>query len=219
MKGFFFFFKLWSSTEEPVGKMVLPTIYSGRKPVIIQMSPLALFANVVSGHCRVCLFSKLLSITWPFSSFHQPAPVCSPHLWHFGRSNWDDHCGLELSLLPFSFCLSSLPSPSPSALLLFLLPSTDRDGSPRQAVHWPVWCPDVEGAQQLIAVMALRALSQTIRMLTSPPLNVHGSEGRVVGGGWVVTLPSPLSHYHHPPFASLPVFSMTHHENKKVSDA
>lgn len=59
-------------------------------------------------------------------------------------------------------------------------------------------------AAPLIGVMAPRALSQTIQMLTSPPLLWTAKVLSVewVGGNKVIGLPAP--------------FSMTHHENKSA---
>lgn len=158
-----------SATKGPGGKVVLPT----RFMVAIKLYLYKCLCFVCK--CHVGLFlglslsrykhGKLPCITWTFSSFPNLLPFSFFfRLWHFRHSNLDDHRGLELS--PLFFSSFFLPSSPP---LLFLLPSTNRDDSPR-------WYPDAQGAQQLIAVMALRAPSQTIRMLTSPPLNVHGSE-------------------------------------------
>ena len=103
----------------------------------------------------------------------------------------DGRCGLELYLFIF-FLLPSEPWHQPTLRSLDL---------------WWTGCT----AAPLIAVMALRARSQTIQMLTSPPLmctatsRTEGGERKRRGGmgeSKVIGLPAP--------------FSMTHHENKSA---
>lgn len=136
----------------PGGEMVLSTRFMVAIKLYLYIC-LGFVCKCHVGLFLVCLFQlktwRVLSITWTLSAF-------STHL-----------------LLDIFNILTSMTTVAWNLSFFFFFYLANRDDNPRRRPSslepWWTEC----AAAPLIAVMALRAPSQTIQMLTSPSLNVH----------------------------------------------